>query len=559
MRRNLTHRWIALLGVFLLAGCHSGPLGRPVIVGASASAGFGSQVTASDGKTYLADMNAVYDAAVLAGHDDPEFLADAAFFLDARASVRRQLDAAIKAEPSVVVGFDFLFWSVYSPPPAQIAGGAETARREAVRGVLRDLEVFSCPLMLGDIPDMRGAIGSMLAASQVPPPDELAALNDILHTWAATRPNVVIVPLSQLNQAAMGGPPLTVGGVIYAGDSAAQLLQADHLHPTTEGLVVMFLAGLEAMQSRGIIKSDEYANDPARVLAAIPAAAREIDEKRKDSGIFTLLSIKDEADAFDAALDRKDCQAAGKHFDTIIEQATHIKAQLDGWVEIQATLLLLRYRFTCPDYLQHLNTWRNRLRPQINVSRPDPWLLHLWSRLSSSAGASPEITARMVRMREELGDIGKEYDSVLDDAISAAKRNDSRSLLTLAPDVRARVRFIIQSMERYNLSTLTRGDSPEDRELRQSYWRYYQESKDAHFTTPEEDAEQMISIERLRLQDQARYADDAALWEFACREQGRIEDAAWISSQFETMVGTEVWAQSRAQARDPNERRNHLP
>lgn len=559
MRRNLTHRWIALLGVFLLAGCHSGPLGRPVIVGASASAGFGSQVTASDGKTYLADMNAVYDAAVLAGHDDPEFLADAAFFLDARASVRRQLDAAIKAEPSVVVGFDFLFWPVYSPPAAQIAGGAETARREAVRGVLRDLEVFSCPLMLGDIPDMRGAIGSMLAASQVPPPDELAALNDILHTWAATRPNVVIVPLSQLNQAAMGGSPLTVGGVVYAGDSAAQLLQADHLHPTTEGLVVMFLAGLEAMHSRGIIKSDEYANDPARVLAAIPAAAREIDEKRKDSGIFTLLSIKDKADAFDAALDRRDCEAAGKHFDTIIEQATHIKAQLDGWVEIQATLLLLRYRFTCPDYLQHLNTWRNRLRPQIDVSRPDPWLLHLWSRLSSSAGASPEITARMVRMREELGDIGKEYDSVLDDAISAAKRHDSRSLLTLAPDVRARVRLIIQSMERYNLSTLMRGDSPEDRELRQSYWRYYQESEDAHFTTPEEDAEQMISIERLRLQDQARYADDAALWEFACREQGRIEDANWISSQFETLVGTEVWAQSRAQARDPNERRHDLP
>lgn len=302
----------------LLSGCQSGPLARPAIIGASASAGLGSQVATSDGKTYLADMQAVYDAVVLTGHAEPVFLADPSFYSDPSAAAARQLASAAQARPTLLLGIDFLFWTAYAARPDDIPGGVAADRRSALENSLRALDSFNCPTILGDIPDMRSAIGTMLADRMVPPPTELASLNETIRAWAGAHPNVVIVPLTQIGAAAAQNQPLTIAGSTYTPAEVAAFLQEDRLHPTTQGLVAMLLAAMNDLESRGLIKASDYTHSPSRALSRLPAAARDVDSARKAGGIGNLIAIKSLADEFSDSLQKKDCAAATRQFDSLM-------------------------------------------------------------------------------------------------------------------------------------------------------------------------------------------------------------------------------------------------
>ncbi|HZW07700.1 MAG TPA: hypothetical protein VFF65_11315, partial [Phycisphaerales bacterium] len=115
-----------LLSILLavIAGCTAAPLSRPAILGASASAGFGCEITADDGRPYLVDLEAVYQAMVPGWHDDPIFLADAGFYSRPREAPAEQMDAALARNPSVIVAVDYLFWSVYGARPSSMPADA---------------------------------------------------------------------------------------------------------------------------------------------------------------------------------------------------------------------------------------------------------------------------------------------------------------------------------------------------------------------------------------------------------------------------------------------------
>lgn len=128
---------------------------------------------------------------------------------------------------------------------------------------------------------MREAIGLMLAAAQVPTPDTLKRLNARLHEWAKGRSNVIIVPLSRFVSSMTVGGEFETGGVMWHGDEARkEIIQADHLHPTAEGLVLMAEQAAEAMARGNVgLNADMYEQDHASAMARLKAVL----EDRKEN------------------------------------------------------------------------------------------------------------------------------------------------------------------------------------------------------------------------------------------------------------------------------------
>src|SRR5690606_34245487 len=75
------------------------------------------------------------------------------------------------------------------------------------------LERLSCPLIVGDYPDMTGADRRMLHEMQIPDRDTLAKLNENLRQWAQKRGKVHVFPLSEFVAGAkQRGLPVSLGG-----------------------------------------------------------------------------------------------------------------------------------------------------------------------------------------------------------------------------------------------------------------------------------------------------------------------------------------------------------
>src|SRR5207247_465117 len=138
------------------------PWGRIVMVGASASAGFTESEPLGGPKTPQYRLSRYLDAALLAAHEPVQNLANSMFFIQPEAAGRYQIDQALKARPTLVVGIDFLFWFCYGEDPT------DKDRLQRFEKGLKLLEAVQCPLILGDIPDASGASNDMLPADQVP-------------------------------------------------------------------------------------------------------------------------------------------------------------------------------------------------------------------------------------------------------------------------------------------------------------------------------------------------------------------------------------------------------
>src|SRR3989442_23267 len=123
------------------------PWGRIVMVGASASAGFTESEPLGGPKTLRYRLSGYLDAALLVAHEPVQNLANAMFFIQPEAAGRYQIDQAIKASPTLVVGIDFLFWFCYGEGPT------DKDRLQRFEKGLKLLETVLCPLVLGDIPD----------------------------------------------------------------------------------------------------------------------------------------------------------------------------------------------------------------------------------------------------------------------------------------------------------------------------------------------------------------------------------------------------------------------
>jgi len=219
------------------------PWGRIVMVGASAAAGFTESEPLGGPKTEQYRLSRYLDAALLVAHEPVQNLANSMFFIQPEAAGRYQIDQALRARPTLLIGIDFLFWFCYGEGPT------DKDRLQRFEQGLKLLETVPCPLIVGDIPDASGASIDMLPPDQVPSAETMSAANRRLKEWAAARRKVVIVSLSGFMRTAMANQALTIHGHTVPEGKTRELLQSDKLHPSALGSAVLALAILDAFQS----------------------------------------------------------------------------------------------------------------------------------------------------------------------------------------------------------------------------------------------------------------------------------------------------------------------
>jgi len=246
------------------------PWGRIVMVGASVTAGFTASEPLGGPNTPQYCLSRYVDAAVAVPHESTRNLAHAMFFIQPDAEGRRQIDQAIQAGPTLVIGLDFLFWFCYGQ------GRTENERLQHFEKGLELLEAVRCPLVVGDIPDASAAANRVLNASEIPSIQTRSAANRRLKEWAAKRPKVVILPLSGFMRAVTADQALTIHGLTLPAGKTHVLLQDDQLHPSPPGCAVLALAILDAFQStRPGPSSGEVRWNPKEVFRVAITPAQE--------------------------------------------------------------------------------------------------------------------------------------------------------------------------------------------------------------------------------------------------------------------------------------------
>ena len=149
---------------------------RVFTAGASVSAGYGlSAELRTDGDIPLS----VFLSATLSetGRARVEFVGEGErwFFNDPYKSGARLVDAAVAAEADAVVGVDFLFWYAFG---ANLRSAPRRSRGLEVG--LAELDRLSCPLVIGDLPDIshaldgKGPFGGPVVNRRLFPSDEPA-------------------------------------------------------------------------------------------------------------------------------------------------------------------------------------------------------------------------------------------------------------------------------------------------------------------------------------------------------------------------------------------------
>ena len=220
------------------------------MVGASATAGFTESEPLGGPTTPQYRLSRYVDAALLVPHEPVLNLAHTMFFVNAEAAGRYQIEQALKARPTLLVGIDFLFWFCYGDEPT------DKDRLQLFEKGLKLLETVHCPLVLGDIPDASAATNDILSAEEVPSAAAISEANRRLKAWAAARPQVVIVSLWDFMRAAMANRAITIHGRTLPEGKTRVLVQNDKLHPSPPGCAVLALIILDAVKSAGANRSD---------------------------------------------------------------------------------------------------------------------------------------------------------------------------------------------------------------------------------------------------------------------------------------------------------------
>lgn len=212
---------------------------RLEIVGASVSAGFVDGVlTGGDPSNQTVPLGQLVKRWVQSTETKVNSRADAMMFLEAERSGALQLERAKKQEPSVLLAVDFLFWFAYGQIDSTGKGEGK-ARLERLQRGLALLDSVPCPMLISDLPDMRGASPRMLRPSMIPSTDDLKVLNEEIRTWASTRPRVRVFDL-----AATVARLKNEGVVLPCGDhevpsGPGALLQKDLLHANRLGMAYL--------------------------------------------------------------------------------------------------------------------------------------------------------------------------------------------------------------------------------------------------------------------------------------------------------------------------------
>ncbi len=224
-----------------------------VIFGASLSAGFADPTSKGpDGevnRTYKLDaaFKKAWPRAVARIYN----FSDLMMFMQPEERGKKQIEAARKRKPDLLLGIDFLIWFGYGSKQGKFADDEiDAVRLKQLDKGLVLLEGFKCPIVVGDYPDMHGASPHMLPRRMIPNVATLGALNKRLRTWAKTRKTVHVFPLASFVKEAVTRKQVYPWG---DGEQVALpknfLLQSDRLHATRLGTLVVVLRVAEALPS----------------------------------------------------------------------------------------------------------------------------------------------------------------------------------------------------------------------------------------------------------------------------------------------------------------------
>jgi hypothetical protein len=222
------------------------------VIGASASDGFGVSVRENGAKpgdgvgVSLADILRV----ALKAPRTVEAYSSSMVFANPGPILSGEMERALRHSPSIVIGIDFLFWYVYG---TSSAGGAPMRTPEQRMANLElglaqaDLALArGIPVIVGDIPDMKAAIGKMLSRAQVPDAATLDAVNARIREWASSRPGARVFRLRESVMSISANGSMRAGGTDWSVDDHGPLLLRDELHPSFAGLVAVASAVIES-------------------------------------------------------------------------------------------------------------------------------------------------------------------------------------------------------------------------------------------------------------------------------------------------------------------------
>ncbi len=156
-----------------------------------------------------------------------------------------QIQAAIDANATLVIALDYLMPYVYGAP------ADDAVRGQKVAAALKALEPLQCPIVLGDVPDLRYVLAlekPALVAGQVPSPEALRALNESVAAWAQTRKTlVVIAPVSMVYAQIEKNEAFTIRKNTWPQAWLPDLMQSDRVHTRLHGTIALWLAGLDVL------------------------------------------------------------------------------------------------------------------------------------------------------------------------------------------------------------------------------------------------------------------------------------------------------------------------
>ena len=242
-------------------------LHRVAITGASVSAGYGIKTPPVEGDlaAYPMQFCHIMDAMIVGPHTEVADFCDIMFFRSSRENAREYIQKLKEYEPSLVVGIDFLFWFGYGSVPNEMH--AEKYRIERLNFALGLLDELQVQLVIGDIPDVRDAVGKMLSPNQVPSEELLNALNIRIHAWASEKEDVLVLPVHKYWKKIRDDEEILLFDQAWNKDTKPALLQDDMLHMTLEGTVVAGLLVAEALGGNGFEIDAEVIRVKATALA----------------------------------------------------------------------------------------------------------------------------------------------------------------------------------------------------------------------------------------------------------------------------------------------------
>lgn len=468
---------VSAMSVLVMVGCSHPVLGRPALLGASVTAGAGAAVSPgvpfdsvptdplvrgerSTGATppLAVDAAVAFSAVVTAPHETPLGLGNGGVFLDSDMALRDQAKAAAAWRPSVVIAVDWLFWPVHQAISLELPAEERAARRLAsVDAALADLDAFSCPIVIGDVPEMRRAVGGLLRTEHDPGAAVRAQANERLAAWASARPNRFVLAVSALADAVNRGAPIEVAGFAYGPGDALRLVQRDGLHATPEGLAVLMAAAFDRLCAAGLVTTEERRHSLHEIAAAME---READSasRRARPGLLAGASLSALWDRYKTGLAARDDAGMAVALDQALDRLESFDrnplGDNDRWVAVAISLTGLDVALGAPLTAAVLERHWRRLSSDALADVPQPWRFDLWLMYAEQLPEplQQNTADSLASRRDARGPFSEPYASIIWDA--ARTLGDGRTLARCFPEIDEAYPFArreaLASLERVN-------------------------------------------------------------------------------------------------------------